>query len=171
MMWWAGTEGFRRPEGRGQCGLIRMQWVTDGDAGDGCNKDEGLRRRGKARGQCGLIRRRWVSNVIISTNSIISIQIAAIYMRCHCCNYSHILNNRHIECVFHLCGKSAEKNRHQLAAHLLLGWKWMRMSLGMIFVRKDDNDNIDDEPPDDDDGGENDNNENNVNPNLRPQWV
>ena len=43
MMWWAGTEGFRRPEGRGQCGLIRMQWVNDagsGDAGDGDDADD-----------------------------------------------------------------------------------------------------------------------------------
>ena len=33
MMW--------RPEGRGQCGLIRMQWVTDCDAGDGDSGDAG----------------------------------------------------------------------------------------------------------------------------------
>ena len=74
-----------------------------------------------ARGQCGLIRRVEVTNVIISTNSIISIQIAAIYICVAIIAIIPILNYRHIECVFHLCGKSAEKNCHQLAAHLLLG--------------------------------------------------
>ena len=109
-----------RPEGRGQCGLIRMQWVTDGDAGDGCNKDEGFMRRGSSAdwlegGESPMSLYQPTASSASKLPPYICVAIIAIIP---------ILNYRHIECVFHLCGKSAEQNCHQLAADLLLGWKW-----------------------------------------------